>query len=1216
MSDLQSLIATQRDLLSTLNKLNARFSLKHDSEKSLGYIESLTQELDSLFQQFKYQHDEITRVIRETSLNMDDVPYMVEDCYFEFSDIYFTFKGKLFDIMHRDDTNRSPLKNLLRSFWEQEEITPVRELSDEEIACEHFFEATTTRSTSGRYVVNLPFKSLIKHNSFPKIHNNMIGALKRFKQLESSFLNRPVFSEIYKDFMREYETLGHMTKIGTYPADILKNSYFLPHHGVLKDDSTTTKLRVVFDGSSHMDDRKCLNEELSPGPALQNDLPQIITKWRTHRIGFSADIEKMFRQIEVISLHRPFQQILWRYSPLDEISVYQLNTVTYGTTSAPYLAIRVLRQLAEDYKDEFPDESKILVTDSYVDDIISGAETVERAIVLQRNLCKLLGKEFREKSLTLNFDGDNVVKTLGIQWNTTDDTLSYRTNIDESRPVSKRTILSETARVYDPLGWLTPCTVVAKSLFKQLWGKKVDWDSPIPSDINEKWLEYRSTLSEFSNIKIPRWINVSKDFKLELHCFCDASTVAYAAAIYCRVITPNEIFVHLLQAKSKISPIKTVSIPRLELCAATLLAKLSERVKNSFKDRHIENIFFWSDSSTVLCWLRKPPSSWTVYVANRVAEIQRHSNYFQWKYVPSALNPADCASRGIFPHQLVECEIWWNGPKFLYEPQSSWPKPLSNYETFEEISKTHTSSSTSFRNISVNTISGNKLPDESSVKQDKIKTCEYPYFLHKFSKLICLLRAISICYRFIHNSRSSNRNSKETGSLTPAILNATLENLIKITQAIDFPNDLKLLIRKGEVKQKALRKLMPFVDEEGIIRVGGRLQNSNLPFNVKHPILLSNRNPLAKLIIHNAHEKTLHGGISLTMSYVNRKYWIISGNQLAKAVITNCMRCFTYSAKAATQIMGNLPSIRLNATRPFKHSGVDYAGPISVKNCTLRSAAISKGYICLFVCMVTKAIHLEAVSDMTTNSFLAGFRRFISRRGGCTDIYSDCGTNFVGASKELQVLLHRNKKSLPDDLVNSLTSIGTEWHFIPPGSPNFGGLWEAGVKSVKYHLKRIMHERVLSFEELATLLCQIESVLNSRPLCPLSSDPSDLDALTPAHFIIGEPTTCIQEENLLDININRLNRWKSIEKLKQHFWRRWYLEYLNRLQARPKWLTPKPDAKVGDLVLIADDRCGPAQWILDSTEEISTLKYKTTPSDRRMEPSSNAVSRSIAQSTD
>lgn len=175
--------------------------------------------------------------------------------------------------------------------------------------------------------------------------------------------------------------------------------------------------------------------------------------------------------------------------------------------------------------------------------------------------------------------------------------------------------------------------------------------------------------------------------------------------------------------------------------------------------------------------------------------------------------------------------------------------------------------------------------------------------------------------------------------------------------------------------------------------------------------------------------------------------------------------------------------------------------------------------------MVTKAIHLEAVSDLTTNSFLAAFRRFVSRRGNCTNIYSDCGTNFLGASKELQVLFNRNAKSIPEELRNSLVSIGTEWHFIPPASPNFGGLWEAGVKSTKYHLKRIMQNQILSFEELSTLLCQIESCLNSRPLCPLSSDPSDLDALTPAHFLIGEPTNCIQEESLLEINGNCLSRW-------------------------------------------------------------------------------------------
>lgn len=239
------------------------------------------------------------------------------------------------------------------------------------------------------------------------------------------------------------------------------------------------------------------------------------------------------------------------------------------------------------------------------------------------------------------------------------------------------------------------------------------------------------------------------------------------------------------------------------------------------------------------------------------------------------------------------------------------------------------------------------------------------------------------------------------------------------------------------------------------------------------------------------------------------------------------MKCFKYSARASQQIMGNFPSVRLNVTRPFNHSGVDYAGPISMKSSTFRTTIISKGYICLFVCMVTKAIHLEAVSDLTTNGFLAAFKRFVSRRGHCSDIYSDCGTNFVGASKELQVLYQKTLKSCPEDLIHTLSFNGTQWHFNPPASPNFGGLWEAGVKSVKFHLKRILNDRVLSYEELSALLCQIESCLNSRPLCPLSPDPTDFNALTPAHFFIGEPTNCIPEERLLDVNISRLSRWKN-----------------------------------------------------------------------------------------
>ncbi|XP_037811344.1 uncharacterized protein LOC119603398 [Lucilia sericata] len=627
----------------------------------------------------------------------------------------------------------------------------------------------------------------------------------------------------------------------------------------------------------------------------------------------------------------------------------------------------------------------------------------------------------------------------------------------------------------------------------------------------KRWLKYKSSLPQLAKLKIPRWIRWSRESKIELHCFSDASTAAYAADIYSRIINPNGIFVNILQAKSKVSPIKTISIPRLELCAANLLVKLAQSVKEALADMNIDNIYYWSASSTVLSWTQRPPSSWTVYVANRVADIQRLSNTDQWRYVPSVLNPADCASRGVFPEDLVDDQTWWFGPQFLYKPLSFWPKGLSNLHTSEEQILTKCSSNTCSKR-------------------------EYPEILFRFSTLRTLLRTITLCFRFIYNCK--NPKLKRTSFLRISEINETLLILIKLTQLVDFPNEIKLLSTNRDIKQSFLLKLMPFLDEKGIIRVGGRLQTSTLSYNVKHPIVLATSNPLSEYIIKDSHERTLPGGITLTMSVGNRKFWIVSGNQLAKS------KCFRYSAKTSQQVMGNLPYVRLNVTRPFKHSGVDYAGPITLKNSTLRSAVISKGYICLFVCMVTKAIHLEAVSDLSTNAFLAAFKRFESRRGACSDIYSDCGTNFGVASKELQILYNRNIKSLPNDLRQALSLNCTNWHFIPPASPNFGGLWEAGVKSVKHHLKRITNNRLLSFEELATLLCQIESCLNSRPLCPLSSDPSDFDALTPAHLLVGEPLQCVQKETLLDQNINHLTRWKSVELLKQHFWKRWYREYL------------------------------------------------------------------------
>lgn len=557
-----------------------------------------------------------------------------------------------------------------------------------------------------------------------------------------------------------------------------------------------------------------------------------------------------------------------------------------------------------------------------------------------------------------------------------------------------------------------------------------------------------------------------------------------------------------------------------------------------------------------------------------VAEIQRKSHASQWRYISTKDNPADCASRGISSRDLVDHQLWWNGPKWLKEAKENWPKqPKLNYGNINENSA----------HLSVN------------ANTTEIKIKKYPDLHNKYSSLSKLIRVTAYIFRFKNNllfefyqkKQLNNSYRKMTGFLTTKELINSRHYLIRISQEIDFCDKLIELQKQGQIlANSSLSKLYPFMDSNLILRLGGRIQNSDLNYETKHPILLRKQNPLAYLLFKDAHLKTLHGGINQMQSYVGRQYWIIYGRNIAKLVLRKCVICFKYNVKAANQMMGNLPSIRVKPARPFKHSGVDYAGPIVIKQSTARNSVTTKGYICLFVCMVTKAVHLEAVTSISTDAFMAAFRRFISRRGICTDIYSDCGTNFIGASKELQILYNRNRNSIPSDMLELLAANGTIWHFITPASPNFGGLWKARIKSTKYHLKRLMLNRILTFEELSTLLAQIESSLNSRPLCPISSDIADCNALTPAHFLIGEPTLCIPDEDLLEVNINYLSRWKVVEKLKQHFWYRWTAEWLCRLQSRPKWLKRKTNAEIGDLVLLLDERCALGEWPLARVQEI------------------------------
>lgn len=404
-------------------------------------------------------------------------------------------------------------------------------------------------------------------------------------------------------------------------------------------------------------------------------------------------------------------------------------------------------------------------------------------------------------------------------------------------------------------------------------------------------------------------------------------------------------------------------------------------------------------------------------------------------------------------------------------------------------------------------------------------------------------------------------------------------HLIKAAQAQSFSEEIVRINNKNLPVNHKLSSLTPFLDQNGLLRVGGRLNHSEFPVEKKHPLILDSRHSFTRLIFEHEHKYLLHPGPQLLLSSVREKIWPLAGRNLSRSVTRKCLRCFKFKPAMAQPLMGNLPKERFITASPFHIVGIDYAGPFLIRRG--RGRVSEKCYVGVFVCFATKALHLELISGLSSKSFIQALRRFISRRGRPARIYSDNGTTFVGAKRELGLFLKHSK----DDLIASCVNDSIEWSFIPPYSPHFGGLWEAGVKSVKHHLKHVLANAQLTFEEFTTALCQIEAILNSRPISPLSSDPNDLLPLTPAHFLVGKTLISAPDEPIEEIPTNRLTRFQLVQKICQHFWTRWKREYLSELQRRSKWKASKGSIKQGALVLLKDDNTPPTDWRLGRVVE-------------------------------
>lgn len=865
------------------------------------------------------------------------------------------------------------LEKRLSLFWEQEECAYTRTLTLDEMECENHFNSTFKRNEEGRFIVKLPF-----NRSTDQLGDSYSIALKRFLNLEKRLNKSSELKQRYRAFLKEYQDLNHMKLCNINPLKEESNSaYYLPHHAVEKLDSTTTKLRVVFDGSSKTSTGIALNDLLFIGPTLQEDLFSIVTRFRFHKFALTADIAKMYRQVLVDEADTRFQRILWRSNQDEEIKVYELSTVTYGTTSASYLAIRSMRQLSHEEGTDFPVGAKIILRDFYVDDLLSGANTVSEAKVIieeTTNLLKRGGFELRKwhsnhpalfsdsnktpaNQITTTIENSDTVKALGLSWNATEDNfLYYPSELPSSDKITKRSILSFISQLFDPLGLLGPVIIVGKILMQRLWQLRINWDESLPLDIYNTFLEYERQFSSLNNLHIPRRIISLDNFHvIELHGFCDASQNAYGACVYVKSVDLNgNISSNLLCAKSKVAPIKSTTIPRLELCGALLLCKLIRNVVNAAEIR-FNRIYYWTDSTVALGWIRSTSRQWKTYVANRVSEIHELSDIQNWHHVRSEDNPADIISRGSSLSDIIKSNLWWHGPTWLLSCEA-----LNLGETALDT----------------------KLPEEKTVTSCLSTNSETCWNLFsKSSSLNKLIHVTAYCLRFITNLQARcNKSSTITisGNLTTCEINAATNKLIQLIQGQHFGVDLSNLMHSGTVDAKSkLLSLNPFVDSNGIIRVGGRLRHANLPYSHKHPIILPAKHQFTLLLIEHYHKRQLHAGLQGTIAAIRCNYWPLNLRNTTKHILRQCITCFRVKPRTEDYIMGNLPSVRITQSRPFINTGVDFCGPFQVRERHGRNKKIYKVHVAIFICLSTKAIHTEIVNDLTSVAFLNALKRFI-----------------------------------------------------------------------------------------------------------------------------------------------------------------------------------------------------------------------------------------------
>lgn len=1045
---------------------------------------------------------------------------------------------------------------------------------------------TIRLNKTGHYEVDLPLKH--ENIDLPK---NLAQAKQRLFYLKNRFKRDTKYYEEYKKSIKVMLDDGYAAKVTN--EELNDETWYISHFGVYHPRKPN-KLRVVFDCSARFKGTS-LNDNLLPGPDLTNTLVGVLVKFRQNLIAVQGDIRAMFHQIQLPEKDTKYFWFLWwpngDYN--SNFEIYKMKVYLFGTIASPGVANFALKQTALDFGSDFSDEAvKSVQNNFYVDDILCSADDSESAVKLiydikemlkrggfslgkfmsnDENVLKSLPSEDCAGSVSLDLNKSEIPTqaALGVKWNINGDSLGFSVNVPV-KSETRRGILSVLNSVFDPLGCLIPFNLNAKLVLKKLCQLKLGWDEDkCPPEILQQWHNWLADLKLIENYTIQRCykpINFGKLKSAQLIHFADASNVAMASVSYIKIINENDIVTtNFVFAKSRLAPQKCMSIPRLELSAATLAANADKMLRNELQFPLLPSVFY-IDSMTVLFYIRNTTKSFHTFVSNRIDKIRNITESNQWRFVSTKNNIADIATRGLSGKKFVNNKTWKFGPEFIQNENCDFEEPTISHTDMENDCEIKKEKKSAFA---------------TEIQNNDVLQC----LMNKYSDWMKLRKIVAWVLRYKQNllNKVKKKNS-ELKALTGAnkeINPIQVEELHKAENAIflylqqqEYAEEIDALQKGKQIKQSSkIIKLQPIL-VDNILRVGGRLIKSKLSFQAKHQIIVSKTMPIVAMLVRWFHQLNGHSGRQHVISKIREKYWLINANSCTRKVLKDCVACRKVNRNLEKQIMSELPPDRLDINSPpFSNVGVDYFGPIMVK----RGRSEIKRYGVLFTCLTLRAVHLELSSDLSTDAFILALRRFMARRGQPKLIRSDNGTNFVGAVRELKDSIDIWNQN---QINNFLLQRDIKWIFNPPSASHFGGAWERLIRSVRKHLIFLANEQILTDESLHTFLCEAETIINSRPLTIVSSDVNDLNPLTPNDLLLNKSNSSLPPGLFNSSDNFSRKKWKQTQYLSDQFWHRFKKEYLPLLQIRQKWNKLNKNLKINDIVLICENNLPRNQWSL------------------------------------